>query len=279
MPAHTRYAIHRFDFSAMGCPCALQLEADAEVAARATAAAQAEVDRLDRKYSHYRDDSLVAQIGASADAGESIVVDNETADLLDFSATLHAQSGGRFDITAGALTKLWDLQGPRAGRPDRTSARTLRLGSRGMETSAPAGSAFTACAWISAASSRNTLPTARRRSARRRHRPWHRRSRRRPDRRRRARGPLALAGPASRRRATRAAFAQIELPAADLRRARLRARRHRRRPALFAHRRPGVVIRSKVLPASAWSPTAASSLERHPRSACCSVCRKAMIGG
>ncbi len=146
MPAHTRYTIHRFDFNAMGCPCALQLEADAEVAERAAAAAQAEVDRLDRKYSHYRDDSLVAQIGASADAGARILVDNETADLLDFSATLHAQSGGRFDITAGALTKLWDLQSgriPDAATIERARARCgwdrvqwkrphLRLGVYGM---------------------------------------------------------------------------------------------------------------------------------------------------
>ena len=123
-PGRTRSVIHPFPFKAMGCPCALQLEADAQVAARAAAAAQAEVDRLDRKYSHYRDDSLVAQIGASADAGESIVVDNETADLLDFSATLHAQSGGRFDITAGALTKLWDLQTGRV--PDAASIESAR---------------------------------------------------------------------------------------------------------------------------------------------------------
>jgi len=122
--AHERRLIHRFDFNAMGCPCALQLEADAEVAARAAAAAQAEVDRLDRKYSHYRDDSLVAQIGASADAGESIVVDTETADLLDFSATLHAQSGGRFDITSGALTRLWDLQNVRI--PDAAAIERAR---------------------------------------------------------------------------------------------------------------------------------------------------------
>ena len=108
----------------MGCPCVLQLEVDAEVAARAAAAAQAEVDRLDRKYSHYRDDSLVARIGAGADAGESIVVDNETADLLDFSATLHAQSGGRFDITAGALTKLWDLKSGRV--PDAAAIESAR---------------------------------------------------------------------------------------------------------------------------------------------------------
>jgi len=108
--AHGRFELHRFAFNAMGCPCALQVEADAVGAQRAAAAVKAEVDRLDRKYSHYRDDSLVAMIGASADGGDSIVLDNESADLLDFSATLHAQSGGRFDITAGALTRLWDLQ-------------------------------------------------------------------------------------------------------------------------------------------------------------------------
>src|SRR5215471_5958416 len=96
--------LHRFEFSSMGCPCALQVEADATGAQRAAAAVRAEVDRLDRKYSHYRDDSLVAQIGASADAGENIVLDVETADLIDFAATPHTQSEGRFDVTAGALT-------------------------------------------------------------------------------------------------------------------------------------------------------------------------------
>jgi thiamine biosynthesis lipoprotein len=115
--------LRHYRFNAMGCPCALQLETDADAFARAAAAVQAEVDRLDRKYSHYRDDSLVAAIGASADAGAHIDVDAETADLLDFSATLHAQSGGRFDITAGALTRLWD---PQSGRvpDDATIART-----------------------------------------------------------------------------------------------------------------------------------------------------------
>jgi len=98
-----------FRFAAMGCPCEVKLETeDAAVARAAAAAAQAEVERLDRKYSHYRDDSLVAAIGASADAGTSLDVDAETADLLDFAATLHAESGGRFDVTAGALIKLWD---------------------------------------------------------------------------------------------------------------------------------------------------------------------------
>jgi thiamine biosynthesis lipoprotein len=121
--------IHRFAFSAMGCPCELQLETDAAEVARAAAAlAQAEVARLDRKYSHYRDDSLVAQIGASADAGTHVDVDDETADLLDFSTTLHAQSGGRFDITAGALTKLWDLQSGRVPGAGEIASALARCG-------------------------------------------------------------------------------------------------------------------------------------------------------
>lgn len=96
----------------MGCPCALHLETDAaSIAQDAHAAVVAECARLDRKYSRYRDDSLVARIAANADSG--IEVDDETADLLDFAAALHAQSGGLFDISAGALTRLWDAQNAR----------------------------------------------------------------------------------------------------------------------------------------------------------------------
>ncbi|HZW50274.1 MAG TPA: FAD:protein FMN transferase [Rudaea sp.] len=100
----------------MGCPCALHLEADAtSIAQAAHAAVVVECMRLERKYSHYRDDSLVARIAASA--GSDIEIDDETADLLDFAAALHAQSGGLFDISAGALTRLWDAQNGRLPDP------------------------------------------------------------------------------------------------------------------------------------------------------------------
>jgi thiamine biosynthesis lipoprotein len=92
----------------MGCPAALHVEADADSAQRALAQTRAECERLDRKYSHYRDDSLIAHFAANA--GSAIDVDEETANLLDFAAALHAQSSGLFDITAGALTRLWDAQ-------------------------------------------------------------------------------------------------------------------------------------------------------------------------
>lgn len=99
----------RFEFSTMGCPCALHVEAcDDATAQRAYAATLQEVERLDRKYSHYRSDSLLADL--SRHAGAAACVDDETASLLDFAAELHRQSGGLFDITAGKLTRLWDAQ-------------------------------------------------------------------------------------------------------------------------------------------------------------------------
>lgn len=95
----------------MGCPCALHIETQSESTARsALAIAEKELRRLDHKYSHYRDDSLVAEIAAIAGTDRTLHVDDETAALLDFAATLHQQSNGLFDITTGALTRLWDLR-------------------------------------------------------------------------------------------------------------------------------------------------------------------------
>ena len=90
----------------MGCPCALHVEnVRDDVAHHAFDVTFAEADRLDRKYSHYRDDSLLAKLQRSTVA---IAVDEETANLFDFASALHRQSDGRFDITAGKLTRLWD---------------------------------------------------------------------------------------------------------------------------------------------------------------------------
>jgi len=93
----------------MGCPAAVHVEADSPRSAQsALAATRGECARLDRKYSHYRNDSLVAQL--TLRAVDVIEVDEETANLLDFAAALYTQSDGLFDITAGTLTRLWDAQ-------------------------------------------------------------------------------------------------------------------------------------------------------------------------
>ena len=130
--------LHRYAFPSMGCPCEIQIEADDEASARAAAAqAQAEVARLDEKYSHYRDDNWLARLCASAGSGRRIELDEESASLIDFAAALHAQSGGRFDISAGALTKLWDLQSGRVPAQAEIDATLARTGWHRVEWNRP----------------------------------------------------------------------------------------------------------------------------------------------
>jgi thiamine biosynthesis lipoprotein len=125
-----------FEFSTMGCPCALHVEACGDdVAQRAFDAVRKETDRLDRKYSHYRDDSLIADF--SRRAGERISVDDETADLFDFAAELHRQSDGLFDVTAGKLTRLWDAHLQRVPSQDAIDVALRVTGWHRIEWSRP----------------------------------------------------------------------------------------------------------------------------------------------
>jgi FAD:protein FMN transferase len=106
-----RLSVHRFH--ALGGPCALHLYADDEaVLRRAARAGEAEALRIETKYSRYRADSIVSRINAAA-GREAVEVDDETAALLDYAATAHAQSGGLFDITSGVLRRAWDFKAQR----------------------------------------------------------------------------------------------------------------------------------------------------------------------
>ncbi len=120
--------LQRFPFSSMGCPCEIQLEAgNGDEAARAANLAIAEVARLDEKYSHYRSDNFLARLCADAAASE-IAVDEETANLLDFADALFEQSAGKFDISAGTLTRLWDAQRGCVPSRDEIAAARARIG-------------------------------------------------------------------------------------------------------------------------------------------------------
>lgn len=122
----------------MGCPCEIQIEADDESVARVAAAeARAEVDRLDEKYSHYRSNNWLARLCASAGSGRGVELDDEAANLIDFAAALHAQSDGRFDITAGALTKLWDLHSGRVPSQAQIDEARARVGWHRVEWKRP----------------------------------------------------------------------------------------------------------------------------------------------
>ncbi|OWQ83348.1 hypothetical protein CDN99_26200 [Roseateles aquatilis] len=109
---------HRQAFTAMASPSEIVLEGvSPALAAQACAAAEAEVRRIERKYSRYLGDSVISAINAQAGHG-GLVVDAETAQLLDFAAELHRQSDGLFDITSGGLRRVWDFKAGREPAPD-----------------------------------------------------------------------------------------------------------------------------------------------------------------
>jgi thiamine biosynthesis lipoprotein len=97
-------------FDAMASPCEILLEsADLGEAARLTRMAADEAWRIEDKFSRYLPGNIVGRINASG--GAAIEVDEETASLLDFAATLHTLSDGRFDITSGVLREVWTFDG------------------------------------------------------------------------------------------------------------------------------------------------------------------------
>jgi FAD:protein FMN transferase len=97
-------------FHAMACPCEVLIEQEDEHSAQTTFdALTACAWRIEEKYSRYRTDNVVHAINTSQ--GKPVRVDDETANLLDFAATLHRLSEGQFDITSGVLRRAWTFDG------------------------------------------------------------------------------------------------------------------------------------------------------------------------
>ncbi len=97
-------------FTAMASPCeVLVATTHRSLALELATLAATEAWRIERKFSRYRDDSVVAAIHRCA--GESIALDPEAAALLEFAAQCYELSGGRFDITSGILRRAWKFDG------------------------------------------------------------------------------------------------------------------------------------------------------------------------
>jgi thiamine biosynthesis lipoprotein len=97
-------------FQAMGGPCEVLLQGVGErEALRLGTLAADEAWRIERKYSRYREDSVVAAIHRYR--GSETELDEETAGLLEFARECHELSDGRFDITTGVLRQAWRFDG------------------------------------------------------------------------------------------------------------------------------------------------------------------------
>lgn len=97
-------------FTAMASPWEIHVAgASAEELQKVSEAVAAEVRRIEKKYSRYRSDSYIHRINNAE--GQPVAVDSETARLLDYADELWRISDGRFDITTGALRRVWTFDG------------------------------------------------------------------------------------------------------------------------------------------------------------------------
>ena len=97
-------------FTAMASRCELILPAAEPAAALELGSLVArEAWRVERKFSRYRDDSVVAWIHRNR--GIEIKVDEETSWLIDFAKLCFEVSDGLFDITSGVLRRAWRFDG------------------------------------------------------------------------------------------------------------------------------------------------------------------------
>jgi FAD:protein FMN transferase len=101
--------IHAVRFHALGCPCEVLAQEGPDTLAILGDAAAREAWRIERKFSRYRDDSATSMIHDAR--GARMVVDEETAALLDFARHCYVLSEGLFDITSGVLRRVWTFDG------------------------------------------------------------------------------------------------------------------------------------------------------------------------
>jgi len=97
-------------FRAMASPCEVLMEVDdRRDAEHILSIVSSEALRVEHKFSRYLPDNIVHRINSSQ--GRPVVVDEETARLLDFARTLYELSEGRFDVTSGILRRIWTFDG------------------------------------------------------------------------------------------------------------------------------------------------------------------------
>jgi FAD:protein FMN transferase len=121
--------LFHFPFKALGSACEVQLYgADFSYAEHIAKRVIADVNRIEQRYSRYRQDSVVSEINRAAKQGVAIDVDEETLSLLRYADTCYQQSDGLFDITSGVLREAWDFKTQRIPEQTQIQALLKRIG-------------------------------------------------------------------------------------------------------------------------------------------------------
>jgi thiamine biosynthesis lipoprotein len=139
LPEHSpaEFALLRFTRRAMATDFEIALPLGTPGATAAAESALEEIDRLEAQLTVYRDDSEISRINQQA-ATEAVAAEERLFELLELSARLTAETGGAFDVTAGAIVKAWGFfRGPRrVPAPDELAEALARVGMRHVELDA-----------------------------------------------------------------------------------------------------------------------------------------------
>jgi thiamine biosynthesis lipoprotein len=128
-PSPAEFALLRFTRRAMATDFEIAVPFGTPGATKAAKAALDEIDRLEAQLTVYRDNSDISRLNQGA-AQEAMEVEERLFSLLEMAARLTTETGGAFDITAGALVKAWGFfRGPRrVPDPDELAGARARAG-------------------------------------------------------------------------------------------------------------------------------------------------------
>jgi thiamine biosynthesis lipoprotein len=130
-PFPAEFALLRFSRRAMATDFEIGLPLGTPRAMAAAEAALDEIDRLEGQLTVYRDDSEVSRLNRLA-CGDPVRVEERLFGLLQLAERLSTETGGAFDVTAGALVKAWGFfRGPPSVPDPESLARArARVGMR-----------------------------------------------------------------------------------------------------------------------------------------------------
>jgi len=93
----------------MAGPCELIIDSpDKSLAQTCYEIAKTEAKRIEHKFSRYRTDNLIYEINHAE--GKPILVDEETAQLIDYANECFSISNGLFDISSGVFRTIWQFK-------------------------------------------------------------------------------------------------------------------------------------------------------------------------
>lgn len=115
--------LYQHSFFAMDAQCQLQFYCHNKVSAKqAFKKCEAEIRRLELKYSRYGKGSIVHRINSNP--GKYVTLDFESSTIFSYADTAHNISNGLFDVTLGAFHDLWNIRSGRctqANNPDKNT--------------------------------------------------------------------------------------------------------------------------------------------------------------